>query len=164
MPYPFELMTWQYTPDYLFTVPSYWTLISVYVSKLVESTFPPVFWTTQGIIAFCMLIHTQPAIQMNACANCNQAWRIFKAQLRVVKCFGLVLFCLLTFMYFFFFFVNQRLNLRQTFFFSVCVMADGECRCVLFCLKENLFFCWLILLSLFNFIHLQELYKSRFYM
>lgn len=65
---------------------------------------------------------------------------------------------------FFFFFVNQRLNLRQTFFFSVCVMADGECRCVLFCLKENLFFCWLILLSLFNFIHLQELYKSRFYM
>lgn len=65
----------------------------------------------------------------------------------------------------FFFFVNQRLNLRQTFFFffSVCVMADGECRCVLFCLKENqlvFFFCWLILLSLFNLIHLQELYKS----
>lgn len=55
-----------------------------------------------------------------------------------VKSFGLVLFCLLTFMYFFFFCepkTESQANIL--FFFSVCVMADGECRCVLFCLKEN---------------------------
>lgn len=90
-------------------VPSYWTLISVYVCQSMESTFPTVFWTTRLIITFCMFIHPQCAIQMNASASCNHAWRIFMAQLRA-NCVRNVLVCLLTLISFL---VNQRLDLRQ---------------------------------------------------
>ncbi len=81
MPCPFfEIITVsRNTPDYRWTVPFYWTLISVYVFKSMESTFPTVFWTTLLIITFCMFIHVQSTL-MNACANCNQAWRIFLAR------------------------------------------------------------------------------------
>lgn len=89
-----------------------------------ESTFPPVFWTAQVIIAFCMFIHTQPAIQMNACANCNQALRIFKAQLRV-NCVcemlwpGVVL-SFNIYVLFFFLWTKDWISGKHSFFF-LCV-------------------------------------------
>lgn len=69
-------------------MPSYWTLLRVWVCQSVESTFPMVsFWTTQVVITFfaCLFIPS-PQIQLGACANCNQAWRIFNGSCESELC------------------------------------------------------------------------------
>lgn len=125
-------------------VPSYWTLISVYVRQSMESTFPTIFWTTQLIITFCMFIHPQCAIQTNAFASYNEAWWIFmavKSQL-CVKCFGLS-FNINTLL------VNQRLDLRQIldFWSTHCFLCiESGLWMSVFCSvrKENdMFFCFI---------------------
>lgn len=174
-----DLITiWEYTPDYRFAVPSYWTLISVYVCELMESALIPQFsGTTQLIITFRMFIQTPVRTdRMTACANCNRAWVILNQGLIICEITGLLLcFLFLTVLYFLWtkdWISGEHFDALDKLFFvssEKCReswLLNGECRCVLLCLEENgkvFFFCWLILLSLFTLIHLEELYKNDLY-
>lgn len=112
---------------------------------------------------------------MNACANCNQAWGIFMAQLRMICMWNVKTLRPVAVLSFntYLLSVNQKMNLRQslwcfglTIFFCFshyCVLAYGECLWSVVLERKWEIFPHLFNFFLFIFIQLQELYKAVLY-